>query len=82
MEFKEVSLESGKTLKFPIFAEKDITMGMRRKTRSFSPDRATEEILWLMLEDSLTEEELTAWDTLTQDEMAEALESAGGDLKD
>ena len=32
VEKKEIKLESGKTLVFPIISEKAVTIGMRRKT--------------------------------------------------
>jgi hypothetical protein len=68
---KETVVINGKTLVVPNFSPKDITIGMRRKTRNMNEARTNEEIFFLLLEEHLTEEELEVWDSLTDEEIAE-----------
>lgn len=73
VEFKEYEV-NGKTVKLPILNEASMTAQMRRKTRGMKEESAGEELFWLMVEATLTEEELEVLDNLTMAELGELTE--------
>lgn len=75
---KKVTLESGVTVVVPVILPEAVPAGIIRKTRGLEEGERAEAILWETLELFCNDEELAELDTLTMDELNEAIELANG----
>lgn len=76
MEKVDIQLKSGKTVKFFDVSSLEVKMKYRRKTRHLNQEQAFEEILWLAIEDHMTDEEIEVIDNLSSDEFQELITEA------